>query len=143
MKRKGRLVKAVKRRVDRQPEATQAAWRWLAWLAQHEFLFVLAGAAVFALATMASHRLSAFESAQSFLKVFSVLWVVGVFLFIVVVTDDNRKYARTATKTQAVSGAIAGAGIALALGAPWHGIAVGLMVGAFLGLFAKHWVYSL
>ena len=143
MTRKLPKASSSRDRQDPLPGRLRGIWRFLAWLPDHEVAFVLIGGLAFALVTIAGNALGVFDSFGVFLHVLTLFWVVGIFLFVVLVTDANAKYAKSRTLIRIACGAMAGLVIAMLLSAPMIGIALGVLAGAILGYFGPDWVYAL
>lgn len=138
MTRKGRHLKRRKGFAAQDAGPSKSTSTWWNWLAQHAWLLVLAGSAVVALLVVAAKLWGEFDSLTSALQAFAIVWMLVAFVFVVVVTESERKYARSGQTIQMACGAIAGCGIALVLGGPWFGAVLGLIVGGFLGLFGRY-----
>lgn len=136
-----KMSQRARRRRGPTPEGPRGIWKCLEWLPQHEVAFVVVGGLAFALVTLLPYVLGVFVSVSAFFELVAVVWGFGMFLIVVLVTDDNPKYAKWGDLIRIVCGAVVGAGIALAFAAPLTGIALGFVIGAVLGFFGPHWAY--
>lgn len=139
--KRGRLSQRVKN-VRRQPAApSKGGWRLLAWCVKHELAFILCGALVFGLLMLLGHAGGAFFGpANEVIAVLSVLWLVGVFLFTVLVMDGNPKYRKWGAWICAGTGALAGAGIGWICSASPQWIGAFFALGALLGVTKPVWL---
>jgi hypothetical protein len=135
------MSKRARRRPQLPAEEPSGIWKFLEWLLRHELAFVVVGGLVFAVVTLLPYVAGGFDSASVFFKLVAVLWGFGMFLIVVLVTDDNPKHAKRGDLIRIACGAVVGAGIALSFAAPLTGIALGFVIGAVLGFFGPHWAY--
>ena len=145
-KKQGRLQRGIRRKRAAAPVSPQASAtrRSFDWLIANEVAFVVVGGAVIGLILMVSHLTFPYGSGPLGIKVFAGFWLFGMFAFITIVTDDNRKYARSGGMIRTVSGAVTAVVIGLLMFAPSvELVAVSAALGAFLGATALHWVNHL
>src|SRR5215216_7656044 len=88
------MSKRARRRAQLPPERTSGIWKFLEWLLRHEVAFVVVGGLAFALVTLLPHALGVLDSVSAFFELGAVLWGFGMFLVVVLVTDENPKYAK-------------------------------------------------
>jgi hypothetical protein len=143
MKRKGRISSRIKDHYAPSAPAPTGIWKWADWLCGHEVGFVLVGGLVFAVITLISHALGAVGNLAVFLKLFSTFVILGVFACVIVVTEENPKYATSGPRVRIMCGAIACAGIAAIFAPQVTAIVIGAIVGAILGYFGRYWVDAL
>jgi predicted DNA repair protein MutK len=141
----GRLSRRVKRKLSNPtPPQDESGWfRLVLWAGATETRFILAGGIAFALVTLAAEAIGVFANLGVLLHLFATLLVFGVFACIVIVTEESRKYASSGARIRTISGAIAGAAIAVIFSAPAEGVAAAALTGAGLGYLGKYWVYSI
>jgi hypothetical protein len=142
-RKKGR----IKRRIEqsRMPHAApqRGIGHLVDWALNHEIAFVLVGSTIFAMGAMVIHFFDAFASVRAFTEIFAAVWIFFVFAFVALVTEDNRKYARSGGTIRTLAGAIAGAAITLVFAAPLEGVLAAAIIGGFLGGTARHWLNHL
>jgi uncharacterized membrane protein len=142
MRSKGRLSKSLQKSKNRAEPPLLS--RLIDWICAHETAFVLLGGFVFAALILLTHAIGIATNLTIFVKVFAVVWVFGVFVCVILVTEDNSKYAKSGNTVRTSCGAIAGVGLAVMMfGLSSTAIASGLLVGAILGYLGKHWIYAL
>jgi uncharacterized membrane protein len=132
----------------------------LAWITGSQIRLVLACGLVFALVNSVPEMLVGVaegareapgtESPESFfplmavlIRLFLALFVFGVFLGIILVTEEEPEYARSGPWIRVVCGAMAGAAIAVLVSASWEGAAACASIGGVLGYFGKRWAYHI
>lgn len=145
-KKQGRLQRGLRRKRGAAPVPARAGTirRCFDWLIANEVAFVLAGGAVFGLIMMVEHLAFPYGSGPLGVKVFAGFWLFGIFVFITIATDDNRKYARSGGVIRTLSGAVTAVVIGLFMFAPSvELVGVSAAAGAFLGATALHWVAHL
>lgn len=137
----------IKRRIEqsRMPRAAprRGIGQLVDWILNHEIAFVLVGSTIFALGAMVIHFFDAFASVRAFTQIFAVVWIFSVFLFIALVTEENREYAKSGGTIRMLAGAVAGAGITLVCSAPLEGVLSAAIIGGFLGCTARYWMAGL
>jgi hypothetical protein len=118
-------------------EPRRPRWRGLLWLFSTDTGSVLAISLLVALSLLVGHADAG--DARSVLLLLPLGLVVGVFLAVIVVTETRKTYVRSGARIRIVTGAAAGAAIAVMLGASFEGIALGVLVGCVLGYLGKLW----
>jgi membrane glycosyltransferase len=114
--------------------------RAIGWLFRSEASSALSLGVVFALGLAVSYVIPVrISSAREVVVVTFTLLVFGVFLGVIMVTEENKNYKGSGLRTRVVCGAIAGAAIAVLASAPVEAVALGAMVGAILGFFGMSW----
>ena len=78
-------------------------------------------------------------NAGSAILMLPVVLVVGVFVAVIAVTETSKTYRHSGARIRMVTGAAAGAAIAVMLAAPFEGVALGTLVGLALGYLGKLW----
>jgi hypothetical protein len=145
-KKQGRLQRGIRRKraAATVPKETRFVGRFFDWLIANEMAFVVLGGAVFGLLMMVTHLAVPDSLGVTGLKVLAGFWMFGIFAFVVVVTDGNRKYARSGGTIRTVSGAVTAVVIGLLMFAPSvELVGVSAAIGALLGATALHWVVHL
>ncbi len=113
------------------------AWRVLLWLFSTDAGSVLAIGVLLALGLVVG-RADAGD-ARSVLLLLPMGLVVGVFLAVIVVTETRKPRVRSGARIRMVTGVAAGVAMAVMLGAPFEGVAVGALAGGALGYLGKLW----
>lgn len=114
--------------------------RVLLWLMSSDVKIVLFFAAIFAVFQAVTRLdISIHTDLAQTLKGVSMFFVIGVFLAVVVVTDDDRRYRNSGQTIRVVCGAMAGALIGIIGSGPVEVIALLALIGTLLGFFAKNW----
>jgi hypothetical protein len=136
----------------------------LGWIVESKLRFILAVGVFFALVTFvpevllgladgartaATRPAPEVESPEplfvigALIRFFLALLVFGVFLGVIVVTEEEPEYARSGLWIRMACGTMAGAVIAVLGPASWEGVAVCASIGCVLGYFGKRWAYHL
>ena len=114
--------------------------RVLLWLMSSDVKIVLLFAAIFAIFQAITRLdISIHSDLALTLKGVSVFFVIGVFLAVVVVTDDDRRYRNSGQTIRVICGAMAGALIGIIGSGPIELIALMALIGTLFGFFAKDW----
>ncbi len=114
--------------------------RAIGWLCRSEVSSALCLGVIFALSLAVSYVTRVcISSASEIVVVTFVLLVFGVFLGVIIVTEDSKRYKGSGLRTRVVCGVIAGTTIAVLVSAPGDAIALGAMVGAILVFFGTSW----
>jgi hypothetical protein len=100
---------------------------------------VVVGGAAFGLILLMTKALPLVSTADSLLKLLAGTWLLGMFLMITVVTESDRKYARTGGTIRTLAGAVAAAGIVSLCGASVDAMLLAAIVGGVLGISARYW----
>ncbi|UUX94946.1 hypothetical protein [Aquabacterium sp. J223] len=69
-----------------------------------------------------------------------IFLIFGTFVGVVLVTEENQKYASSGAWLRVASGAVALAAIAVLLSAPWSVVGFAALVGVMLGYAGIYWV---
>ncbi len=113
------------------------AWRAFLWLFSTDAGSVFAIGVLLALGLVVGHADAG--NARSVLLLLPMGLMVGVFLAVIVVTETRKKYVRSGARIRMVTGVAAGIAVAVMLGAPFEGVAVGALAGGALGYLGKLW----
>jgi len=76
---------------------------------------------------------------RSTVILFLVFLILGVFLGIIVVTEENRSYRSSGWKIRIISGMVAFAAVGVMISAPLEEVAIAAFIGAVLGYFGIYW----
>lgn len=117
--------------------------RLLDWVQRHPVTALLSGGAILGGILLLTRASFLVTSARAFFLYFACAWLFGTFLLIAVITESERKYARSGGTIRAVCGAVTGAAIAALLGAPIDGVLLAAIGGALLGSVARYWIRGL
>ena len=117
---------------------------WIAravdWLFRSEASSALSLGVLFALGLTMNYIVPfGVSNAREFVVGAFSLLIFGVFLGVIVVTDESKAYKGNGLRARIVCGAIAGTAIAVLLSAPGEGVLLGALVGAVLGFFGEDW----
>jgi hypothetical protein len=114
--------------------------RVLFWLTSSDVKIVLFFAAIFTVFQAVTRLdISIHADLAQTLKGVSMFFVLGVFLAVVVVTDDDRRYRNSGQTIRVVCGAMTGALVGIIGSVPVEMIAFMTLIGTLLGFFAKDW----
>lgn len=136
-KRATRRSRAVLQSSPPPAAPSRLAWRVLLWLFSTDAGSVLAIGVLLALGLVVGHADAG--DARSVLLLLPMGLVVGVFLAVIVVTENRKPHVRSGARIRMVTGVAAGVAIAVMLGAPFEGVAVGALAGGALGYLGKLW----
>jgi hypothetical protein len=139
--RKRRASQALKRQLAKQPAQLGWVMRVFLWVFRtgtgSALTIGLLLALFYALQTVLS--LTGFEVRTVVLTFFAFL-ILGVFLGVVMVTEEDSAYKESGARIRIICGVIAGSAIAVMGNASFEGIALaGILAGA-LGYFGVYWV---
>ncbi|HEY0064172.1 MAG TPA: hypothetical protein VGC21_18800 [Telluria sp.] len=140
--RKRRRAGPLNKRMARdQPPPVRGRPRsaFLSWLLANDLAMVVVGGAAFGLILLMTKALPLVSTADSLLKLLAGTWLLGMFLMITVVTESDRKYARTGGTIRTLAGAVAAAGIVSLCGASVDAMLLAAIVGGVLGISARYW----
>jgi hypothetical protein len=138
------MKRRVSRKLKEQKVRSAADFSWpfrvLLWLISSDVKIILFFAAIFTIVmTLTNLDLSIPSDLAWALKVASIFFVIGVFIAVVVITDDDRRYRNSGQTIRVVCGAMAGALIGMIVALPFGGIVSLALIGTVLGFFAKDW----
>lgn len=83
------------------------------------------------------------QNISSAVSAVAVLLIFGVFLGVIVVTEESPKYRSSGNRVRIVCGGVAGIAVATIFGASWEGLVLAAFIGGMLGHFGKHWAQQL
>jgi hypothetical protein len=134
------MSKIKRGRVGNRIKSVQASPGWTR--ARGWFLFAGAGLAI-GLYALLTHMPGVPGTWIQALQWTGAAWLFGLFVAVTVVTDDERRYARSGFWIRTGSGACIAAGMVAIFGIPPGGIAFAVTVGAILGATGKYWLQGL
>ncbi len=141
MKRRRRLSQRVKSVRQHEVVESSGGWRVVDWLIGHELALILGGGVVVALLIAISHTRMFAGPADRMVGVMATLWIVGLFLFTVLLMDDNPKYRKSGAWICAAVGAAAGGAVAWIFSGSLEWVGAGVALGAILGATKPVWLF--
>lgn len=76
---------------------------------------------------------------RSTVILFLAFLILGVFLGIIVVTEEEKSYRNSGWKIRIISGVVAFASVGVMISAPLEQVAIAAFIGAVLGYFGIYW----
>lgn len=112
--------------------------RFLLWAFRGNIRSIFAIGILFAVGMSIQHLMpTGFTNVLGAVKAASTFLIFGIFLGVIVVTEDN--FTASGAWIRTIYGALAFAAIALILSASWGAVALAALIGVILGYTGIHW----
>jgi hypothetical protein len=140
MPRRRRSSQAIREGLSAPPVSQGWFLRAIVWLFRSEASSTFVLGTLIALAFTGSYLVPfRVSSLREFLVGAFALLIFGLFLAVILVTEENKNYRGNGLRTRVVCGAIAGAAIAALISASAEAAAFGALLGSVLGFFGMSW----
>jgi hypothetical protein len=114
--------------------------RFLLWAFRGDIRSIFAIGILFTVGMSIQHLMpTGFTNVLGAVKVTSAFLIFGIFLGVIVVTEDNKRFTASGAWIRTIYGALAFAAIALILSASWGAVALAALIGIILGYTGIHW----